>query len=71
MAKEIAKLPPKEGGSLTLTLTKSVIGASKRQREVVRGLGLRRMQHTVQLKDTPEIRGMVRKVAHLVAVVEG
>ncbi len=51
---------------LKVTLRKSLIKAPKRQREGVRGLGLRRIQQTRILQDTPEIRGMIRKVAHLV-----
>ena len=58
-------------GGLKLTLVKSLIGATKRQRETVYGLGLRRIRHTVERQDTPEVRGMVTKVAHLIEVVEG
>jgi len=55
---------------LRITLTKSSIGYSKRQKRTVRALGLRRMNHTVEQQDTPVIRGMVAKVAHLVRVEE-
>lgn len=41
------------------------------QRRTLRGLGLTKMHRTVKLKDTPAIRGMIRKVSHLVKVVEG
>ncbi len=41
------------------------------QRQTLKGLGLTRMNKTVKLKDTPAIRGMIRKVSHLVEVVEG
>ena len=51
---------------LKVTLKKSPIKAPKRQRETVRGLGLRRIQQSRILQDTPEIRGMIRKVGHLV-----
>lgn len=61
----------KSTGRLKLRLVRSLIGSTKRQREIVRGLGLRRIQHTVERQDTPEIRGMVVKVAHLVDVIEG
>lgn len=54
-----------------LKLAKSLIGASPYQREVVAGLGLRRLHQVVERKDTPEIRGMVSKVAHLVEIVSG
>jgi large subunit ribosomal protein L30 len=59
----------KKGGGLKLKLVRSVIGTTRYQREVVRGLGLRRLNHTVERADTPEIRGMIAKVAHLVDVV--
>lgn len=53
---------------LKVTQVRSTIGFDKKQGEVVRGLGLRRIRHTVEVKDTPEIRGMIRKVRHLVRV---
>lgn len=55
---------------LHITLIKSPIGYSQRQKGTVRALGLRRMGHTVEQMDTPVIRGMVRKVSHLVRVEE-
>ncbi|MDE3155226.1 MAG: 50S ribosomal protein L30 [Acidobacteriota bacterium] len=58
-------------GTLKVTLVKSVIGFERSQREVVKGLGLRRIRHTVALKDTPAIRGMLHKVRHLVTVEQG
>lgn len=48
----------------------SVIGCTDVQRACVRGLGLRRMHQVVERADTPEVRGMVKKVPHLVAIVE-
>ncbi|MBT0960956.1 50S ribosomal protein L30 [Denitromonas iodatirespirans] len=51
---------------LKVTLIKSVIGTKQSHRATVRGLGLRRLNHTVELQDTPEVRGMVNKVAYLV-----
>jgi large subunit ribosomal protein L30 len=51
-----------------VTLLRSPIGFNRAQAEVVRGLGLRRIRHTVELPDTPAARGMVRKVRHLVRV---
>lgn len=53
---------------LRITLTKSPIGYPRHQKETVRALGLRRMNQTVELGNTPTIRGMVRKVGHLVSV---
>ncbi len=55
---------------LRITLTKSPIGYSERQKRTVRALGLRRMNQTVEQADTPVIRGMVAKVQHLVTVEE-
>ena len=50
---------------IKVTLVKSIIGTKQSHRATVRGLGLRRMHHTVELADTPEIRGMVNKVSYL------
>ncbi len=49
---------------------KSVIGYDRRQRATVRGLGLRRIRHVVEVVDTPSVRGMINKVRHLVVVLE-
>jgi len=51
---------------LKVTLVKSVINCSERHRATVRGLGLRRMRQTVELNDTPEVRGMINRVYYLV-----
>ena len=58
------------GKMLRITLTRSPIGFNKYQAAVVQGMGLRRMNHTVSLLDTPETRGMIFKVRHLVTVSE-
>lgn len=58
------------GKQLKITLVKSYIGRPEAQRKVLRGMGLGKVNRTVLLNDTPEIRGMVRKVVHLVAAVE-
>ena len=55
---------------LKITLVRSYIGRPEAQRRVLRGMGLGKVNKTVVLKDTPEIRGMIRKVDHLVAAVE-
>ena len=55
---------------LKITQTKSASGHPKDQGATVRALGIRRMQHTVVHNDTPQIRGMVFKVRHLVKVEE-
>ncbi len=51
---------------LKVTLKRSLIKCTRVQRETVRGLGLRRINHTRTLEDTPAVRGMVRRVIHLV-----
>jgi large subunit ribosomal protein L30 len=57
-----------KGATVKVTLVKSPIGFKDNQEQVVRGLGLRRIRHTVELKDTPAVRGMIHKVRHLVEV---
>ncbi|MDX2434576.1 MAG: 50S ribosomal protein L30 [Desulfobacterales bacterium] len=56
--------------TIKLTLTKSKIGSTKKIRATLVGLGLTKTEKTVVRKDTPEIRGMLRKVEHLVTVEE-
>jgi len=51
---------------IRVTLVKSLIGTKQPHRATVRGLGLRRMNHTVELEDTPAVRGMINKVFYLV-----
>ena len=51
---------------IKVTLVKSIIGTKQSHRATVRGLGLRRMYHTEELADTPEVRGMINKVSYLV-----
>lgn len=53
---------------LRITLVRSLISHPIPQREVVKGLGLRKLNSSVVRRDCPEIRGMIRKVAHLVKV---
>lgn len=48
-----------------VTLVKSIIGTKQSHRDTVRGLGLRRINHTVELEDTPAVRGMINKVSYL------
>lgn len=50
---------------------RSAIGQDRRQRATLRGLGLRRLQQSVEVEDTPSIRGMINAVNHLVRVEEG
>jgi len=67
MAKKTAT---KSSKRLKVTLLKSTIGFNRTQAETVRGMGLRRIRHSVDLPDTPETRGMILKVRHLVSVSE-
>ena len=57
-------------GKLNITLVKSMIGRPEKHRKVLRGMGLRNLNKTVQLVDTPSTRGMVHAVSHLVKVEE-
>ena len=58
------------GRKLKITLIRSYIGRPEKHRQVLRGLGLMKMNRTVILADTPEVRGMVNKVCHLVSMEE-
>ena len=55
---------------IKVTLVKSRFGRLKKHRACVQGLGLRRMNHTVEVEDTPENRGMINKVSYLLRVEE-
>lgn len=55
---------------LNITLVKSHIGLPAKHKSVLLGMGLNKMNKTVTLKDTPEIRGMINKVSHMVKVSE-
>ena len=61
--KEAAK---KSGKTVRVTLVRGVIGTRESHRATVRGPGLRRINHTVELEDTPAVRGMINKVNYLV-----
>ncbi len=60
----------KTAKNIRVTLRKSTIGFNKTQAKTVEGMGLRRINHTVELADTPATRGMIHKVRHLVEVSE-
>ena len=60
----------KAGAMIKVKMIGSVIGCPEKQRATVRGLGLRRLHQVVERPDTPMVRGMVRKIPHLVIVVE-
>jgi len=68
MAKKTTTKPAAR--TVKVTLLKSTIGFNKTQAQTVEGMGLRRIRHTVELPDTPETRGMIHKVRHLVEVAE-
>ena len=55
---------------MKVTQVRSSNGADRKQRDTLRSLGLRRIGHTVEVKDTPQARGMVHAVRHLVVVDE-
>lgn len=57
-----------EQARIRVRQVKSAIGYDRRQRATLRGLGLRRLHQTVELRDTPAVRGMISKVHHLVDV---
>lgn len=57
-------------GKLKITLIKSMIGRPEKHRRILRGMGLTKMNKTVELENTPSIRGMVNKVPHLVRIEE-
>ncbi len=57
------------GKTIKVRLLKSVAGCKESHRATVRGLGLKRLHHTVELQDTPAVRGMINKVYYLVQVV--
>lgn len=58
------------GDILKIKMVKSEIGRPEKQRKILRGLGLNKLNNTVTLSDTPQIRGMINKVVHLVSVEE-
>ena len=59
-----------KGGTVKVTLLRSPIGFKHNQGTVLKSLGLRKIRHSVELKDTPATRGMIHKVRHLVEVTE-
>lgn len=58
------------GNILKIKMVKSEIGRPEKQRKILRGMGLNKLNNTVTLSDTPQIRGMINKVIHLVSVEE-
>ena len=71
MATRRGQAKPAESKRLTVTQIRSGIGFDKKQTLALRGLGLRRLNQTVEVVDTPSTRGLILKVRHLVTVAEG
>ena len=71
-APETKKAPAKKAApkkkTVSVTLVKSFYGRLPKHRATVTGLGLKRINHTVELEDTPEVRGMINKVSYLLKV---
>ncbi|HEY4484777.1 MAG TPA: 50S ribosomal protein L30 [Nitrospiria bacterium] len=61
-------MPANPQRKFAITLRRSVIGFPQKQRLMVKGLGLRRIRHTVIRKDTPQVRGLIAKIIHLIDV---
>ena len=64
----MAKAKKEAGATVKVTLVRSVIGRIEAHKATVKGLGLRRMHHTVELQDTPAVRGMINKINYLLKV---
>jgi len=61
----------KKINTIKVKYVRSMIGRPETQKKVVRGLGFRKLNQILEKPDTPEIRGMVNKISHLVEIVEG
>jgi len=66
----MAKKSENSGGNITIQYYRSSIGYAKKQKEVVRSLGITKLNQTVTREDTPAMRGIVAKVPHLLRIVE-
>ena len=64
------KQPAAAGKKIKVTLVKGLTATKHTHRESVKGLGLKRRSHTVELEDTPAVRGMINRVSYLVKVEE-
>jgi large subunit ribosomal protein L30 len=69
MAEKKAK-PAQTGKKIKVTLVKGITATKHKHRETVKGLGLRHREHSVELVDTPAVRGMINRVSYLVKVEE-
>lgn len=61
----------KKKSTIRIRQVRSAIGSKPAHREVLRGLGLRRIRHEVEREDSPAVRGMIAKINHLLEVSEG
>ncbi len=66
----MAKKTENKGGSVTIQYYRSSIGYAKKQKEIVRSLGITKLNQTVTRPDTPATRGIVAKIPHLLRIVE-
>ena len=66
----MAKKTENKGGTVTIQYYRSSIGYAKRQKEIVRSLGITKLNQTVSRPDSPATRGIVAKVPHLLRIVE-
>ena len=55
---------------LQVTLVKSTIGKPKKHRDIVAGLGLKKLNKTVEIVDTPQTRGMIAKISHMLTITQ-
>lgn len=55
---------------LQVTLVKSTIGKPKKHRDIVAGLGLKKLNKTIEISDTPETRGMIAKISHMLTITQ-
>jgi large subunit ribosomal protein L30 len=66
----MAKKTENKGGNITIQYYRSSIGYAKKQKEIVRSLGITKLNQTVTRPDTPALRGIVAKIPHLLRIVE-
>jgi len=55
---------------LQVTLVKSTIGKPKKHRDIVAGLGLKKLNKTIEVADTPQVRGMIAKISHMLTITQ-
>ena len=68
--KIMAKKTENKGGSITIQYYRSSIGYAKKQKDIVKSLGITKLNQTVSRPDTPSMRGIVAKIPHLLRIVE-